>query len=97
MVNRRTSMVGDALSHSSLPGVAIGLILGWDPVGTAVIVCVIAALKIETIRKKFPEYGDMVTAVVHEFGVGDCSHTHLIHTLEEHSWRVICLEVLLQY
>lgn len=28
MINRKTSMIGDALSHSSLSGIAIGLILG---------------------------------------------------------------------
>ena len=31
MVNRKTSMIGDALSHSALAGVGMGLILGFDP------------------------------------------------------------------
>lgn len=70
MVNRKTSMVGDALSHTSLAGVAIGLILGLDPVIGAVIVCIFAGFSIESIRKKFPHYGDMATAVVMSTGLG---------------------------
>ena len=31
MVNRKTSMIGDALSHGALAGVGMGLILGFDP------------------------------------------------------------------
>ncbi len=70
MVNRKTSMVGDALSHTSLAGVACGLILGIDPVIGAVIVCIVSALSIEGIRKKFPHYGDMATAVIMSMGLG---------------------------
>ena len=39
MINRKTSMVSDALSHVSLTGVGLGLILGFDPVIGAVISC----------------------------------------------------------
>lgn len=70
MVNRKTSMVGDALSHSSLAGVGIGLILGFDPVLGAVAICIVAAFSIERIRKRFPQYGDMATAVTMSFGLG---------------------------
>lgn len=70
MVNRKTSMVGDALSHTSLTGVGMGLILGFDPVIGAVIICVVAAFAIEAIRKKFPQYGDMATAVIMSSGLG---------------------------
>ena len=62
MVNRKTSMIGDALSHTALSGVGLGLILGFDPLIGSAIVCVIAAFLIELIRKKFPQYGDMATA-----------------------------------
>ncbi|MDO5755868.1 MAG: metal ABC transporter permease [Tissierellia bacterium] len=70
MVNRKTSMVGDALSHTSLAGVGAGLILGFDPVIGAVIICVVSAFSIEGIRKKFPQYGDMATAVIMSTGLG---------------------------
>ena len=70
MVNRKTSMVGDALSHTALAGVGMGLILGFDPLVGSAIVCVIAAFLIEVIRKKFPQYGDMATAVIMSTGLG---------------------------
>lgn len=70
MVNRKTSMIGDALAHSSLMGVGIGLILGFDPLIGMVGICTVAALVIEFIRKKFPQYGDMATAVVMSLSLG---------------------------
>ncbi len=70
MVNRKTSMVGDALSHVSLAGIGIGLILGIDPMIGAVAVCIIGAFSIEFIRKKFPQYGDMATAIILSIGLG---------------------------
>lgn len=70
MINRKTSMAGDALSHSSLAGVALGLILGFDPVLGSVLVCIFAALSIEFIRKKLPQYGDMATALIMSTGLG---------------------------
>ena len=50
IVLKRMSMIGDALSHASLAGVAAGLILGINPVAGAGVVCVFAALGIEKIR-----------------------------------------------
>lgn len=70
MVNRRTSMVGDALSHTSLAGVGLGLIGGFDPVIGAICICIVAGFSIEGIRKKFPHYGDMATAVTMSAGLG---------------------------
>ncbi|KXO16244.1 metal ABC transporter permease [Peptoniphilus sp. GNH] len=70
MVNRKTSMIGDALSHTALTGVGLGLILGFDPLIGSAIICIIAAFLIELIRKKFPQYGDMATAVIMSTGLG---------------------------
>ncbi|KGF10732.1 High-affinity zinc uptake system membrane protein znuB [Urinicoccus massiliensis] len=70
MVNRKTSMIGDALSHTALAGVGMGLILGFDPLIGSAIICVIAAFLIELIRKRFPQYGDMATAVIMSTGLG---------------------------
>lgn len=70
MVNRKTSMIGDALSHTSLTGVGLGLILGFDPIFGSIGVCIVAAFFIELIRKKFPQYGDMATAVIMSTGLG---------------------------
>ena len=70
MVNRRTSMMADALSHTSLAGVAVGLIAGFNPVGGAIVSAVVGAFIIEGIRKKWPQYGDMATAVTLSAGLG---------------------------
>lgn len=70
MINRKTSMIGDALSHTSLAGIGLGLILGQNPLWWSLIVCVIAAFAIELIRKKFKDYGDMATAIIMSTGIG---------------------------
>ena len=69
MVHRKTSMIGDALSHSSLAGVALGLILNIDPVIGALCLCVFAGLSMNAIRKRFPQFGDMATAIVMSTGL----------------------------
>lgn len=70
MINRKTSMIGDALSHSSLSGIALGLIFGVNPLWFSLISCIIAAFLIEMIRKKYPDFGDMATAIVMSLGIG---------------------------
>lgn len=70
IVLRRLSMTGDALSHTSLAGVALGLIGGYNPVLGATIACIIAAFGIEFIRKKLPRYAEISIAIVMSCGVG---------------------------
>ena len=64
------SMIGDALSHSSLAGVVLGLILGVNPVAGAVVMCIVAALGIEAIRKKIPRYSEVAISIVMSAGIG---------------------------
>lgn len=70
IVLKRLSMVGDALSHTSLAGVAAGLLLNVNPVLGATAACVMAAFGIEAIRKKIPQYAEMSIAIVLSAGVG---------------------------
>jgi zinc transport system permease protein len=70
VVLKRLSMIGDALSHSSLAGVAAGLVMGINPILGAGITCIVAALSIETIRKKMPQYADISIAVILSTSVG---------------------------
>lgn len=70
IVLKRLSSIGDALSHSGLAGVTIGLCIGINPVLSAVIVSVLAAITIEYIRRGFPNYSELATAIVLSFGVG---------------------------
>lgn len=70
IVLKRLSMLGDALSHTSLAGVAAGLLLDIDPVLGATATCVAAAFGIEVIRKKIPQYAELSIAVMLSAGVG---------------------------
>ena len=63
-------MIGDALSHNSLAGVAAGLVMGINPIVGAMISSIIAALAIEYIRKKIPRYSEMSIAIIMSAGVG---------------------------
>lgn len=69
IVLRRQSMIGDALSHTSLAGVAIGLIFGFNPVLGAVAACIAAALGIEAIRKKLPGHAELSIAIIMSAGI----------------------------
>lgn len=73
MINRKTSMIGDALSHSSLAGIGLGLIFGINPLWTSLLICIIASFAIEILREKFPRYGDMATAIVMSTGIAIAS------------------------
>ncbi len=70
IVLRRMSMVGDALSHMSLAGVALGLILGFNPILGAILACVLATFSINFFARKVPEYSETAIAVIMAAGVG---------------------------
>lgn len=70
VVLKRLSMIGDALAHSSLAGVTLGLVMGTNPVLTAIIICIFSALAIEVIRKRIPKYSEMAIALVMSASVG---------------------------
>ena len=70
IVLKRLSMMGDALSHSSLAGIAGGLVAGINPIVGAIIASVIGALSIEYIRKKIPRYSEVAIAIVMSTGIG---------------------------
>jgi len=70
VVHKRLSLIGSALSHSSLAGVAIGLLLGFNPILGAVGICVLSALCIEAIRKKLPAFSELAVAITLSVGIG---------------------------
>ena len=70
IVCKRLSMIGDALSHTSLAGVAAGLLLGLNPVLTAAAACVVAAIGIESIRRTIPRFSEMSIAIIMSAGIG---------------------------
>ena len=70
VVFKRLSLIGDALSHTSLAGVALGLIIGINPIVGAMAASLLAAFSIEAIRKKIPRYSELSIAIVLSVGVG---------------------------
>lgn len=70
VVNRRTSTIGDALSHASLAGIGLGLLAGVTPLIGSVVITIIGAFAIEMVRHRFPKNGDLATAMVMSTGVG---------------------------
>lgn len=63
-VIKRLSTTGDALAHTALFGVAIGLVSSFNPLITAIFACIIFSLLIELIRKKFNKYAELSVAIV---------------------------------
>lgn len=70
VVLKRLSMMGDALSHTSLAGVTAGLAGGFNPVLGAVVFSVASAFGIEQIRKAFPKYSEIAIAIILSTGIG---------------------------
>ncbi|MBI3337529.1 MAG: metal ABC transporter permease [Candidatus Staskawiczbacteria bacterium] len=63
LVLRRYSLIADTLAHVSLAGISIGLILGINPVLTALGTTVIASLGIEKLRTSKRVYGESALAL----------------------------------
>jgi zinc transport system permease protein len=63
LVLKRYSLIADTLSHVSLAGIAIGLLLGINPVLTALVTTVVASLGIEKLRTSKRVYGESALAL----------------------------------
>ncbi|WP_295162198.1 metal ABC transporter permease [uncultured Brachyspira sp.] len=64
VVLKRLSMMGDALSHTSLAGVTFGLVFNINPIAASIIFCILSALSIEFIRKKISKYSEMSISII---------------------------------
>jgi zinc transport system permease protein len=69
LVQRRLSLIGDGMGHVSLAGVAVGVLTGQQPVFTALVAAVLAAVAIELIRAKGRTSGDIALAVMFYGGI----------------------------
>ena len=69
-VYKRLSSSGDALAHSSLAGVAIGLVAGLNPLVVSIIACVVSFLIIELLRKRFSKFSELGVAIVLSAAIG---------------------------
>ena len=63
LVLRRYSMIADTLSHVSLSGVALGLLLKINPLITAIFTTVLSSVLIEKLRNSKKIYGESALAL----------------------------------
>jgi zinc transport system permease protein len=63
LVTRRYSLVADSFAHMALAGIAIGLIAHLNPVATALVVTLLAAVYIEKLRADQRTSGDTALAI----------------------------------
>lgn len=70
LVLKRYSMMGDALSHASFAGVAIGILAGINPIISAFIFTSLCGLLIEKLRTYFKKHGDLILVIVMTLSIG---------------------------
>ena len=64
LILRRQSMMADTLSHISLAGVALGLLLRWQPTFVTLVVVVIASLLMEYLRTVYRDFSEVSVAIM---------------------------------
>jgi zinc transport system permease protein len=69
LVQRRLALMGDGLGHVALTGVALGLLTGWAPAWTAVVVAILGATAIELIRAHGRASADVALAMLFYGGI----------------------------
>ncbi|MEK7538799.1 MAG: metal ABC transporter permease [Patescibacteria group bacterium] len=63
LVVRRYSLMADTLAHVSLAGVAVGLLLAINPIFSAIVFSLAAALGIESLRNSRRLFGEAILAL----------------------------------
>src|SRR5438552_4038245 len=63
LVLRRYSLIADTLSHVSLAGVAVGVLLKINPLITAILASVISSVVIERLRLSKRVYGESALSI----------------------------------
>ena len=63
LVLRRYSLIADSLSHVSLAGVALGLLLNINPLITAILASVISSVFIERLRLSKRVFGESALSI----------------------------------
>lgn len=69
LILRRQSLMSDTLSHVSLAGVALGVILRWSPTYTTLLVVIIASIIIEYLRTTYRDYSEISIALMMSGGM----------------------------
>lgn len=69
LVQRRVSLIGDGLGHVAFAGVAVGAVTGQQPIVTALVLAVLAAVLIEVIRMRGRTGGDTALSIMFYGGI----------------------------
>ncbi|MGA8845149.1 MAG: metal ABC transporter permease [Nocardioides sp.] len=64
LVQRRLALMGDGIGHVAVTGVALGLLTGFSPTWTAVLVAILGAVAIEIVRERGSTNGDVALALL---------------------------------
>ena len=70
LVLRRLSLVGDALSHISLAGVAAGLVFNVNATVSALVFSLAGSMGIEYLRRHYAQYAELAIALAMSGGMG---------------------------
>ena len=70
MVLRRSSMIGDTMSHASLAGITLGLLTNTNPILGAFIFTAICGALIEFLRKYFSHHHDLILTIILSLSIG---------------------------
>ena len=69
LILRRQTLLADTLSHVSLVGVALGLLLGVAPTWTNIVVIIFASILLEYIRIIYKSYTEISVAIMMSGGM----------------------------
>ena len=64
IVLRKESMIGDSVAHTAFGGIALGLLIGTDPIFTAMIISILSLLGISYMRSKGIAESDSAMAIM---------------------------------
>jgi len=64
LVLKKEAMIGDGLSHTAFGGIALGLLLGINPLLTALVVSIVAVFAISYMRRKKIAASDSAIAIM---------------------------------
>ena len=85
IILRRMALVGDALSHVALPGIALALAYGIDPFWGVVVFCLAAAVIVWAIGQKTKLYFDALIGLLFTFslaiGILTIPNTEILESL----------------